>query len=129
MEMIMDPMSLSIADPASTRNEALKICKIRCAGGDAFWSSKDLTETPFIPSCYDMESKSSKLGLDLLCNDEYFKIFISLDSWCVDYLITHSPRLFGERRSREWVQSLYKPCVRKSGSFDPLLRTKIIAQY
>ncbi len=128
MEMTSNAMSFSIGDPVPTKVDNLMICNIRCSAGvdEVFWSSKDITATPFLPSNYGIEPKAFKLGLELSCSEEYLEFFNSLDAWCIEYLTENSMRLFECQRSRDWIASMYKPCTRKSGTFDPLLRTKIV---
>ncbi len=128
MEMTSNAMSFSIGDPVPTKVDNLMICNIRCSAGvdEVFWSSKDITATPFLTSNYGVETKSFKLGLELSCSEEYLEFFNSLDAWCIEYLTENSLRLFECQRSRDWIVSMYKPCTRKSGTFDPLLRTKIL---
>ncbi len=128
MEMTSNAMSFSIGDPVPTKVDNLMICNIRCSAGvdEVFWSSKDITATPFLPSNYGIDPKAFKLGLELSCSEEYLEFFNRLDAWCMDYLMELSKRCFGNLRSREWLESMYKPCTRKSGTFDPLLRTKIV---
>ena len=128
MEMISNAMSFSIGNPMPTKVKNLLICNIRDTSGvdEVFWSSKDLTATPFQPAAYGEEATAFKLGLELSCSEEYLEFFNRLDTWCMDYLMKNSKRFFGNQRSREWLESMYKPCTRKFGTFDPLLRTKIV---
>ena len=117
----------SIANPVPCRNGLVKICQIQGSDGDIIsWDSSKLTSTPFVPSCYDAKEKASKTSLELTCTNEYLKFFRSLDQWCIEYLVIHSQRLLGGQRSYDWVQNMYKPCVKQIGSFNPLLRTKIV---
>jgi hypothetical protein len=128
MEMISNPMALSIAEAKSTKIEGLRICNINGPLGAASCFTKSLTQTPFEPSSFGLEAKPNKLTLELSCEDEDLKFFNALDEWCIAYLTGHSMRLFSIQYTREEIQGIYKPCVRKSGSFDPLLRTKIIRE-
>ena len=96
--MTMDVKSLSINNPTSTTNKGLKVAKIQKQSkhgilGGAFWSSKDLTETPCPPYCYDEEKHSSRLSLDLRCDGEYLEIFKGLGFWAVEYIAADSLRL------------------------------------
>ncbi len=117
----------STANPVPCRNGLVKICQIQGASGDIIsWDSSDLTSTPFVPSCYDPKEKASKSSLELTCTNEYLEFFRSLDQWCIEYLTIHSLRLLGVQRTYDWVHNMYRPCVKQVGSFNPLLRTKIV---
>ncbi len=70
-------------------------------------------------------TRVKKQNLDLNCDGEYLKFFTKLDSWAVEYISLNSVRLLGNNLSTEKVLDIYKPCVRRRGSFNPLLRTKI----
>ena len=120
----MDVNSLSISDPTLTAIEGLKICKIQTGKDDAVWSSKDEVETPFTPSSFN-EGKANKHNLDIRCVGEHLHFFSELDRWAVEYIAVNYLRLFGKQLSPDKVSEMYRPYVRKTGSFDPLLRTKI----
>ena len=125
MESTLDHASIS--EPVLCRNGLVKMCKILGSDGDIIsWDSRELTGTPFIPSSYDSKEKGTKTNLELTCTNEYLKFFKSLDQWCIEYLVNHSKRLLGGDRTYDWVGNMYKPCVKHSGSFNPLLRTKIV---
>ena len=128
MEMISNPMSLSLGEAKSTKVPGLKVCNISGPRGEASYSTKSLTQTPFVPSSFGTEAKPNKLTLELSCEEEDLKSFKALDDWCIGYLTAHSMRLFCIQYTREEVQGIYNPCVRKTGNFEPLLRTKIIRE-
>ena len=120
----MDCATLSISDPTQTAIDSLKICKVNNGKDVLFFLSQDGVDTPFAPSSFD-EEKGNKQNLDLNCDGEYLKFFTKLDAWAVEYISLHSVRLLGNNLPIEKVLELYKPCVRRRGSFNPLLRTKI----
>ena len=106
----------SIANPVPCRNGLVKICQIQGSDGDIIsWDSRELTSTPFVPSCYEAKEKASKTSLELTCTNEYLKFFRSLDQWCLEYLVINSQRLLGGQRSYDWVANMYKPCVKQIG--------------
>ena len=128
MEIVSYPSALSMGPPKSTKVPGLKVCNITGPIGPATFRTTSLTQTPFIPSSFGAEGKATKLTLDLACDEDDLKPFMAVDEWCIDYLTAHSMRLFCIQYTREEVQGIYKPCVRKAGNFEPLLRTKIIRE-
>jgi len=125
--MMLDASSLSISAPTQTAIESLKICKIQTGNNDAIWSSKDEAETPFTPSSFN-EEKPYKQNLDIRCVGEYLDFSSQLDCWAVEYIAANSLRLFGKQLQPNKVKEMYRPCIKKIGDFDPLLRTKISSE-
>ena len=123
-EMIMDVKSLSISGPTPTAVDSLNLCRIRCGQDDAVWSSKEEVETPFTPSSFN-EVKANKQNLDIRCIGDYLQFFSELDRWALEYVVVNSVRLFGKKLTREKAAAMYRPCIKKIGTFDPLLRTKL----
>ena len=122
--MIMDVKSLSISDPTPTAVDSLKLCRIQSGKDVAVWSSKEEVETPFTPSSFN-EGKANTQNLDIRCIGDYLHFFSELDRWAVEYVVVNSLRLFGKQLAPEKAAAMYRPCIKKIGSFDPLLRTKI----
>jgi hypothetical protein len=120
----MDCATLSISDPTQTAIDSLKICKLNHGKDVLFFMSEEGIDTPFAPSSFGEESRN-KQNLDLRCDGDYLKFFTKLDTWAVDYITLNSIRLLGASLPIESVLEIYKPCVRKRTSFNPLLRTKI----
>ena len=125
--MLLDANLLSISDPTQTAIGSLKICKIQAGSNDAIWSSRGQTETPFAPSSFN-EEKPNTLNLSIRCSDEYSDFFSQLDCWAVEYIADNSLRLCGKQLSLNKVKQMYRPCLKKKGNFDPLLRTKISSE-
>jgi hypothetical protein len=121
---MLDANSLTISDPTQTAVTTLKICRIQADGKDAIWSSNEEAETPFTPSSFN-EAKANKQSLDIRCIGDYLSFFSQLDCWAVEYISVNSLRLFGKQLHCNTVKEMYKPCIKKIASFDPLLRAKI----
>ena len=122
----IDLKTLKICRAVPTANGAIKICKIEKQDrSDAHWTSTDTTETPFTPSCYEEGNRPNRLSLDLRCEGECLEFFKSLDAWAIEQIAINGSTVFGKSFSYEEVKNMYRPCVRKSPSFDPLLRTKL----
>jgi hypothetical protein len=121
---MLNSIGLTISEPVDTMVASLKICKIHSGKESAMWASKVETETPFTPSSFN-EVKANKLNLDIRCTDEYSDFFSQLDCWAVDYIADNYLRLCGRYLSLNTVKQMYRPCIKKKGNFDPLLRAKI----
>jgi hypothetical protein len=124
---MLDANLLSISDPVDTMVVSLKICKIQAGKDSAMWASRIETETPFTPSSFN-EGKANKLNLDIRCSDEYLDFFSQLDCWAVEYIADNYLRLCGRQLSLNMVKQMYRPCIKKKGNFDPLLRAKITSE-
>ena len=84
-------------------------------------------ETPFTPSSFS-DGKANKQNLDIRCDGEYLHFFSELDCWAVEYIAVNYLRLFGKQLASDKVAEMYRPCIKKIGSFEPLLRTKITSE-
>jgi hypothetical protein len=125
--MIMDTTTLSISDPTQTPIAGLKVCKLNNRGEPMWFKSEDEVDTPFAPSSYE-KNDSNKQNLDVNCSEAYLKFFTDFDTWAVEYITLNSLRLLGEELPLEKVSELYKPCVKRTASYEPKLRTKITTQ-
>lgn len=85
--------------------------------------------TPFGPSTFEKGGSSSRLTLDIRCDDpECLAFFTKLDEWAPQYLAEHSERILGKQMSLEQVRSSYRPCLRAKEGYVPLLHCKITTE-
>jgi hypothetical protein len=82
------------------------------------------TRCPFGPSNFDKDPKATRQNLDIRVSGDAAEFFEGLDAWAIDYICTHSERLFKKSLSLAQVKDSYTPCLRKAPGYEPLLRTK-----
>ena len=85
------------------------------------------TRCPFGPSNFDKDPNATRQNLDIRVSGDAAAFFDGLDAWAIDYICTHSERLFKKSQSLAQVKDMYHPCVRKAPGYAPLLRTKFNA--
>ena len=72
------------------------------------------------------EKNASRQSLSLRCSDAVtLAFFEELDRWALKYLEEHSERVLGKKLSAEQIAVWYKPCLKTTPGYEPLLKVKI----
>jgi hypothetical protein len=82
------------------------------------------TSTPFGASCYKDE-ESVRKTLDLRVDEHEAQFFRQLDAWALEYITTHSERLFKKALTKDQVAEHYRSPLTEKEGYQPLVRCKI----
>ena len=77
----------------------------------------------FEPS--SLEEGATRLSLDLRGSDDFISFFDVLDEKVRSLLVAGSSEYFGKTLGHADIERLYTPCVKRKGSYEPTVRTKL----
>ena len=122
--MTTDMASYQLAD-IFVSTKGAKSAQLSEEGGPVYWTSPTVLAAPFGPGNFDKDPAASRMNLEFRTTPEILSFFEGLDSWAIEYLSTHSERLFKKPMTHAQVEECYHSAIRTSEKYDPLLRTKI----
>ena len=87
------------------------------------------TTAPFGAGLFNDNGTSTRLNLDLQCDEVYLEFCTAVDEWCIEQLTSRSTEFFKTKKSRAEVEAIFKPSATphcsKGIEYAPTLRTKI----
>ena len=124
-----DLTTLKIGPPIASKRGGVKQCPISLDGKPLGFILGTVTSplcVPFEVARFNSDDVSARLTLNLEIIDSVHEEFL----WELDVQILHlvsqnAADLMKKIVTKETLSVLYKPCLPESGSYDPVLRTKI----
>ena len=83
----------ALADQFVTAKGA-KVCVLSSDGAPVRVTQTAPIRIPFEPGNFDKSSTATRQSLVMCCSPEKEQTFDALDTWAIEYLTTHSERLF-----------------------------------
>ena len=114
----------SLAD-VHVNAKGAKTCQLAVDGRPMHRSSGGFCTAPFGPSNFEKDALATRQNLELRIPKDLETYFDEVDQWMLNYLETHSERIFKRVLSKEQVRDAYHPTLKRQGDYPPLLRMKI----
>ena len=117
--------SYELADVHVSAAKGAKSALLTCKTGPVVFIGTKACEAPFGATNFDRDVTAVRQNLELRLSPEQEKYFSDFDAWAVEYLSSHSERLFKKQLTVAQIKETYHSCVKQKEKYDPLLRTKL----
>ena len=114
-----------LADVHISAARGAKSSLLTCKTGAVIFKATKACECPFGATNFDRDVTAVRQNLELRLSPKQEEYFSEFDAWAVEYLSSHSERLFKKQLTVAQIKESYHSPVKQKETYDPLLRTKL----